>query len=190
MSLSLSPTGSNPGLVESGLIERATWIFFITVVPVYAATRWPIVSAVVGVILLLRLGAVRANSSAYGSSRWAEYEDLKNANLIGPNGLILGRCFGERARLLRAVKRLFTAPLSDSREVCQYFRLAVLGQRCPGNPLIRLSKSIHGLVCASPGAGKGVAFVIPALLPSRFGVCNRFEGRAFLHFKKNSQQTA
>jgi type IV secretion system protein VirD4 len=169
MSISLSPSGSKPGLVGSGLVERAIWIV-VVLLPVYVAVRWPIVSAIIGLVLFFRLAAVRANSSAYGSARWAEYEDLKNAQLLGPTGRILGRCLGMRARLLHAVKRLFIAPLSDSREVCQYFRLAVLGGRCPGNPLIRLPKSIHTLVVAPPGAGKGVGIVIPNLLTYRKSV--------------------
>jgi type IV secretion system protein VirD4 len=164
MKLALSQTSHKLWVAISPVLERMAWMVAI-LLPVLAARRWPIAAVVIGFLILFRLGqAVRANSSNCGSARWSEYHDLKNANLIGPTGLILVRCLGIRAGLLWAVFRLYTAPISQSRAVCEYFRLSIFGQHCPGAPLIRLPKSVHGLVCAPPGAGKGVAFVLTNLL--------------------------
>jgi|SRR5579883_355090 len=154
---------SKPGLVESGVIQRAAWIA-VFLLPVFAVIRLPCLAFVIVLVLVLRMGAVRVTSGAYGTARFADFDDLQNARLLGPRGLILGRTIGKRASFFHALVRLFSAPLADSRAVCTYLWYALRGKRGPETHLIRLRKGIHGLVCAPPGAGKGVAFVIPNLL--------------------------
>jgi type IV secretion system protein VirD4 len=162
MSLSLSKTGSKPGLVESGFLMRASYIAAL-LAPVVAVVVLPFLAIPIVFILVVRFGAVRVRSSgAFGTARFAEFDDL--AHLLGPKGLILGRILGKRASLYHAVVKLFSAPLAESREVCTYLRYAIRGKRGPETHLVRLRKSVHGLVCAPPGAGKGVGFVIPNLL--------------------------
>jgi type IV secretion system protein VirD4 len=164
MSVSLSTTASKPGLVESGVALRAVYTSAF-LIPLIAVVMLPFLAIPIVFILVVRFGAVRVRSSgAFGTARLAAFDDLQNANLLGSKGLILGRVFGKRASLYHAVKRLFTAPLADSREVCTYLHYAIRGKSGPETHLVRLRKSIHGLVCAPPGAGKGVGFVIPALL--------------------------
>jgi type IV secretion system protein VirD4 len=164
MSLSLSKTGSKPGLVESGIALRAAYISAF-LIPLIAVAMLPFLAIPIVFILVVRFGAVRAvNSKAFGSARFAEFHDLNNVGMLGSSGLILGRVFGKRASLYHAVKRLFTAPLAESREVCTYLRYAIRGKPGPETHLVRLRKGIHGMVCAPPGAGKGVGFVIPNLL--------------------------
>jgi type IV secretion system protein VirD4 len=164
MSLSLSTAGSKPGLVESGVALRAVYISAF-LIPLIAVAMLPFLAIPIVFILVVRFGAVKAvNSKAFGSARFAEFDDLQKAGMLGSSGLILGRIFGKRANLFHAVKRLFSAPLAESREVCTYLRYAIAGKRGPETHLIRLRKSIHGMVCAPPGAGKGVGFVIPNLL--------------------------
>jgi type IV secretion system protein VirD4 len=163
MKLSLPSASQKLGLGSSGVIQRAVWIALIMLV-VGASLRFPFMALIAGLVLLARLGAARVTSEAYGSARFAEYDDLEKGGLLGPKGLILGRSVGKRASLFRAIFRLFVAPISESAEVCKYLRFALLGKRGPATPLIRLQKGVHGLVCAPPGAGKGVGFVIPNLL--------------------------
>jgi type IV secretion system protein VirD4 len=119
-----------------------------------------------GLVILLALAAKRATTSdSYGSARFAETADIRAANLLGPTGLILGRSLPDPARLWKAMIQLFTAPWRHSLYVCQYMRAACRRRSEPGNPpLIRLNTFVHGLVCAPPGAGKGVGFVLTNLL--------------------------
>jgi type IV secretion system protein VirD4 len=150
--------------VESGFIQRLCWIS-VALMPVAAVVTMPPLAIVFLAILLFRYGAVKVRSSgAFGTARFAEFIDLQMAGMIVTSGLILGRVLGPRASLYRAVIQLFRAPIAESRAVCDYFRHAIRGKRGPETHLVRLRKSIHGMICAPPGAGKGVGFVIPNLL--------------------------
>jgi type IV secretion system protein VirD4 len=170
MSLSLSTTGSKPGLVESGVALRAFYISAF-LIPLIAVAVLPFLAIPIVFILVVRFGAVRVTTSgAFGTARFATFDDVQKAGMVGSSGLILGRVFGKRASFYFAVKRLLTAPLAESREVCTYLQYAIRGKRGPETHLLRLRKSIHGLVCAPPGAGKGVGFVIPNLLAHRGSV--------------------
>jgi type IV secretion system protein VirD4 len=159
MSLSLSKASSNPGVAL-----RAAYIS-VLLIPLIAVAMLPFLAIPIAFILVVRFGAAKVRSSgAFGTARFAEFDDLEKAGMVGSSGLILGRVFGKRAVLYYAVKRLFTAPLAESREVCTYLQYAIRGKRGPETHLIRLRKGIHGLVTAPPGAGKSVAFVVPNLL--------------------------
>jgi type IV secretion system protein VirD4 len=164
-SMLISPR-PKPDLAGTGIGERVAWQTACVLGVLLLLRLSFCITIPIGLVLLLRLVVRRANTSeAYGSARFAETSDIKAADLLGSSGLILGRSLADPARLTKAIKQLFTAPWRESHYVCQYMRAACRRRNEPGDPpLIRLSKFVHGLVCAIPGAGKGVGFVLPNLL--------------------------
>ena len=147
----------------AGSIERAAWIAGIMVL-IFLAVKMPCIAICIGIAILLSMGAAKATSTAFGSAKWAEQNELQKSGLLGNRGLILGRSLGNRAGFFRGLARLFTSPLAESQKACRYFRRALGGGRELETPLIRLRRGIHGLICAPSGAGKGVSIVIPNLL--------------------------
>jgi integrase/recombinase XerD len=68
MSLSLSKTGSKPGLIELGVPQRAAWMVAF-LLPFIVGAWLPFLAVIIGLIFLIRLGAARvATSNAFGSA--------------------------------------------------------------------------------------------------------------------------
>jgi len=98
--------------------------------------------------------------SAFGTARWANTDDLRQAGMLEGKGLILGR-IAEKPSFVAALCGLFS-PRVTSAVACREFLLALQGRQA--NELVRLSRGIHTAVFSPTGGGKGVSFVIPHLL--------------------------
>ena len=101
--------------------------------------------------------------TAFGTARWADADELDRAGLLrSKSGLILGRMDVPRPKL-RAVLGLFNPRVTAS-AACEEF-LAIF-RKSVEQPLVRLTNSVHTMVVAPTGVGKGVSVVIPHLLTS------------------------
>lgn len=108
--------------------------------------------AVFLVIFWWMAGSSIRNSTAHGTSRWAQPPDV--LHLLSGNGLILGYLGG---RISTAWKLLSLLNLRlPSRVACQRF--------FNFQPIVRLTKAVHVSVFAPTGTGKGVSLVVPTLL--------------------------
>jgi len=144
-------------------VERIAWIG-LCLFAMLQLIRSPCLAMIVLWLILSWFASGRFTSKAYGSARFAKLHDLQSAGLIGSYGIILGRVRRERAKLWRAVIGLFSSPWRQSRWVCRYLRAALLWFSIPDLPLIRLPKSVHGMIVGPPGSGKSVGFSIPTML--------------------------
>ena len=102
---------------------------------------------------------------AHGTARVANGMDLYANNLLGQDGLILGRTdYTARPTFGEAFRHLFTLPLSRSDTAVALMRAAFSGKKWGRNGIIRLHSYVHLLTCARTGGGKGVSVLIPNLL--------------------------
>lgn len=121
----------------------------------------PLAWAVLIGLILWKLGSKVRRSIAHGSARWAELADIEH--MLEGDGLILGRMSG-RSSKLRAIKALVDPRLAP-RTACERFLEGFRASRA--NPVVRLTNSVHTLVCAPTGSGKGVSLMVPYLLTCR-----------------------
>jgi type IV secretion system protein VirD4 len=107
----------------------------------------------------------RLHLSAHGTARVAGLEDLRRAGLVNTReGLILGRLPEGPRPLLPAVRALFDRRVG-SHAACLQFLTPRQGRPRPdGTDLIRLGRSVHSVVFAPTGSGKGVSCILPFLL--------------------------
>lgn len=102
--------------------------------------------------------------TAFGTARWANADDLRNAGMLGGQGLIVGRLLNsQRPPLLPAVLGL-VSPRVKSADACDVFFRAIFRKPGGNSPMVRLSRSVHSAIFASTGAGKNVSCVFPFLL--------------------------
>lgn len=123
------------------------------------------------VALAIRARRWRGRGYAHGTARLAAVPDLAGAGMLSGYGLILGRVLssGRRGARRRAINVLVRFPYSRSREACLEF-VAAFGRPGGAGQLIRLPTHTHVLTVAPTGAGKGVSYVVPALLTYRGSV--------------------
>ena len=156
------------GQLEFGaLFERLGWALAgLTLVWLGWQYPWPVLILAVLYVIGFLFMPKGASGWAYGTASFATHDNMKQAGLFRPVGLILGRAQPEKVNLVNPFIRLYTAPLRESSLVCMQVRAALVGGRVGGTPLIRLpfSKMVHLMTVAPPGAGKGVGQIIPTLL--------------------------
>jgi type IV secretion system protein VirD4 len=100
---------------------------------------------------------------AHGTSRWANERELRKAGMIdGNRGLMVGRLVDRKRPTVQQVTPILFDPRVSSRDACQQY-VGMLSRSKKGS-LVRLSRSIHSLVCIPSGGGKGASFLIPWLL--------------------------
>jgi type IV secretion system protein VirD4 len=103
--------------------------------------------------------------TAHGTARVAEPDELRRVGMVGGReGLILGRLPESRYQLLPAMRTLFD-PNVGSRAAClQFLPQRRARARRDGTDWVRLTRSVHSVVFAPTGAGKGVSCIVPFLL--------------------------
>lgn len=98
------------------------------------------------------------NSGLFGTARFATFADMSKAGLVGaPRGVLIGTVVPPRPVL--AALKLFTAPWRETESALQTFFASLRKKPLP----VRVDGT-HVHVCASTGAGKGTAVLIPHLL--------------------------
>lgn len=135
-----------------------------------------IVGAAMGPVFFLGLGVLllvayakreRLGLSAFGTARFANADDLRNAGMLGAKtGLIIGRVMDSgKPPLFKAVQGLFDSTM-EAKDACDGFLEAVhVGPKPEINPaLVRMPKAVHTAVFAPTGVGKGVSCVVPFLM--------------------------
>jgi len=119
---------------------------------------------IVSVIAVAARKKVRRIFTPFGTAAWASAAELERAGMIGADtGLILGRIKREGAPIVCAVKGLLNKALSAKAACGEFFVNLHLRKRKKG-VLVRLPQSVHTMVVAPTGVGKGVSCVIPFLL--------------------------
>jgi type IV secretion system protein VirD4 len=133
-------------------------ILLLAYTSVLIVIMWPwagVAFAFVAVACVARKGAAY---SAYGTARWADASDIPH--LLHGDGLILGHIAGKPSKW-RGLLGLFNIGL-PAMLACQRFLSAC--QKKPPKQLVRLTNSVHTLITAPTGIGKGVSCAIPFLL--------------------------
>lgn len=137
------------------------------------------------VIVLLAYFAKRkpGEYTAYGTARWATFDDLRYAGMLGAwRGPIIGRFTNSsKPSFRKAQGDLFSFRVA-SKEACQQFFDAIRFFRPPrqDSSLVRLPNAVHTAFFAPTGVGKGVSCVIPFLLTSHeSAVVVDFKGELF-----------
>ncbi len=148
-------------------IERAShtivWLV-IAALALQVLFQWPIL-----VLIALIIGALRTftrkklTGDTFGSARWADYLDLKNAGCLIRNGVHLGRMLSvESAGLSQVFQALFYPPWRTQEA------LAVLETRRsnPPTPFVHVPDRgpPHLAVVGASGSGKSTCFAIPNLV--------------------------
>lgn len=117
-----------------------------------------IVIGMVAVVVAVKRSPRR--STAFGSARWADGDDLRQAGMLeGKSGLILGRTSENAPRFWATLKMLFNQKV-DAVVACREF-MKMFGK--PVEKMVKLSNAVHTAVFAPTGVGKGVSCVIPFL---------------------------
>ena len=141
----------------------------------------------IGIVIVLLVCFTRrkpGNYTAYGTARWATFDDLKYAGMLGARrGPIIGRITNDsKPSFRKAQGDLFSFRVS-SKEACEQFFDAIRFFRPPrqDSSLVRLPNAVHTAFFAPTGVGKGVSCVIPFLLTSHeSAVVVDFKGELFL----------
>jgi len=129
------------------------------------AVRMPgLVIVAVLLAMWLRLHR-RTVSDAYGSARTATLGEMIGRNLLGDEGVILGRCDGGSPSLLSGVLVLLN-PAVNADAACRMFFACVSGIGLKDR-LIRAVNFVHLLTCSPAGGGKSVSTIVPNLLSVR-----------------------
>ncbi len=98
--------------------------------------------------------------TAFGTARWADMDDLRNAGMLdAKHGLLVGRIQEPRRSLVKAVRSLWN-PRVDSQSACKPF----YQNPSERGPMVKLPGVVHAAIFAPTGVGKGVSFVVPHLL--------------------------
>ena len=140
-----------------GLFIVAVMMTGYSFVLLFMMSPWLMGSIVIITVLLVAKGGF-VRLTAFGTARWADTDDLRNAGMLDGPGLIVGRVWGQKS--LKGFLSLFN-PRVVSAVACQQF-LAMWLKSEPS--LVRLSNAVHTMVVSPTGGGKGVSFVIPHLL--------------------------
>lgn len=107
----------------------------------------------------------RGGGYAYGTARVADALDLHAYDLLGGDGLILGRAaYTAGPTFGQAIRSLLTLPLSQSAAAAELFLGVFRGKGWGRGSIIRVRDYVHLMTCAMTGAGKGVSVLIPNLL--------------------------
>lgn len=117
--------------------------------------------ALFGMVALVLFGAKRrfvGSGWTFGSARLARVEDLARAGFVGASSGVL--VCQVKVPFVLACKLLFK--LRSHAQACVLFFAALNRRPVP----VRVNSGVHTLIVAPSGAGKGVSFVIPALLTS------------------------
>jgi type IV secretion system protein VirD4 len=132
------------------------------VVVLATRTPWPLLAAA-GLAALAGFGKTRQSLFAHGTAAWATAAELERAGLTGGEGLCVGVVHSERPAFVASLWGLFD-PGKPAARACAdlVFSMRKL-QRYQGETEIRLNNSVHTVVIAPTGAGKGVSLVIPFL---------------------------
>src|ERR1019366_1638074 len=125
---------------------------------------WVFVLMAIGVLAVIAANRGYKRLTAFGTARWANAQDLRNAGMLGGySGLILGRAGDWRTNFFKAIAGIFN-PNVKAADACEQYLLSLRRKKAADQPLVRLSNAIHTAVFAPTGAGKGVSCVIPHLL--------------------------
>lgn len=149
------------------LILILTVLAFACCLTVVAIRTLPL--SILAVIVCLCAAARQRHSylTAFGTARWADDEDLRQAGMLDARtGLILGRAADHSCpSRIKGTRGLFN-PRIPSADACRQFLRAFLSRRprSSNSPLVRLPSAVHTAVFAPTGVGKGTSFVVPFLL--------------------------
>lgn len=125
-----------------------------------------LVAALTVVLFVIYRKRRRHELDAFGTARWATYDDLKRKGMLeeGP-GLCIGQIPGERPTLWAAVVNLFRRSVPAA-GACEQLVMAVRQfNRPPPEPAkVRLNGVVHTAVFAPTGVGKGTSLILPFLL--------------------------
>ena len=120
------------------------------------------------VLIAIAAFAVAAKKSssglwAHGTARWCDTRELKAAGMLdADSGIILGRVDMPK-RKLNALIALLNPRIASSVACDEFLAIFSEGKK---KAQVRLTNSIHTMVVAPTGVGKGASFVIPHLLTS------------------------
>lgn len=139
-------------------------ILLLAMLGIGLVARYPVLLIGIGILALLAGGKRAYALTAYGTARWARFDDLKSAGMLGGTGLPLGRVGGRRPSFWAALQNLFDRSV-PSGEACERFMRSMRKlQAPPAAEVVRLNNVVHTAVFAPTGVGKGVSLVIPYLL--------------------------
>jgi type IV secretion system protein VirD4 len=138
--------------------------FYGSALLVALTTPWSIIALIILALVAQVRQRRQLHLTAHGTARVAELEELHQAGMVGGReGLILGRLPETPYRLFPAMRALFDTKV-ESRAACLQFLPPRRGRaRRDGADLVRLSRSVHAVVFAPTGAGKGVSCILPFL---------------------------
>jgi len=122
--------------------------------------------------------------SAFGTARWADADDLRQAGMLGGrSGLIVGRVMDvAKPPFPKAQRELFSATVPSKAACEQFIDSLRIGQKPkPSKEFVRLVHAVHTTVIAPTGVGKNVSCVFPFLMATdQSAVVVDFKGENYL----------
>lgn len=148
-------------LCRLGLIVAT--IEFLSTLAVWVSCTGAWGLAAIAVAALVQVARRGKELWAHGTARWAPERELRKAGMIDSNrGLMVGRLADSKPPTVQQVAPMLLDPRVSAKDACQHY-LRMFGRSKKGR-LVRLSNSIHDLVCIPTGGGKGASFLIPWLM--------------------------
>lgn len=126
--------------------------------------RAPLLSGVVGVVILAATHRRTRSLHAMGTARWASNPDLARAGMLEDGaGLCVGWVSTERPRFWPSFSGLFDGRLPAA-AACERFVFSMRKlQGWHKATQVRLNRAVHTAIFAPTGVGKGVSLIVPFL---------------------------
>jgi len=142
-------------------------IIFAAYAVVLVACQIPYAWLVPVPLIMWRLSKKGYQLSSYGTARWATLTDLRERRMLDANGsgLIIGQV-QERPSYSEGLQALFNRRLT-AQDAVTVFQQSCQGRLMPKpRYLVRTNTSVHTLVAAPTGVGKGRSCIVPFLTTS------------------------